>query len=202
MANLIKRRNFFINKNFQGKLIFAAFLLVSGGCLFFIFLFALFSADTLTLSYSNHDLQLGQTPVMLLKNALAAHWFFIVIGSIFLVAAVMLLTHRIAGPLFRFEKTLDSMLLGRLDDTIYLRSKDEGKDLARKINSFNEQLSTAVKSLQANSQAMSTLIDEARRKSQVLEEDQRLELQSLLWSLEEKNKKNQAICASYTPRDV
>lgn len=67
MAKLFKRRNFFINKNFQGKLIFAAFLLVSGGCLFFIFLFALFSADTLTLSYSNHDLQLGQTPVMLLK---------------------------------------------------------------------------------------------------------------------------------------
>jgi methyl-accepting chemotaxis protein len=202
MAQLFKRRNIFIKKDFQGKLILASFLLVTGGCLFFIVLFALFSADTLTLSYSNHDLQLGQTPVILLKKALAAHWLFIVIGSIFLVVAVMLLTHRIAGPMFRFEKALDSMLQGRLDDTIYLRSKDEGKDLARKFNSFNEQLSTAIKSLQANSEAISALIDEAHNKSQALEGDQQLELQSLLWSLEEKNKKNQAICASYTLKDA
>lgn len=114
----------------------------------------------------------------------------------------MLLTHRIAGPLFRFEKALDSMLRGRLDDTIYLRSKDEGKDLALKLNSFNEQLSLAIKSLQANGEAVATLIDQAHKKSQVLEDEQRLELQSILWSLEEKNKKNQAICASYTPKDV
>lgn len=201
MAQTYKRRNFFIKKDFQGRLIFAAFLLVTGGCLFFVFLFALFSADSLTLSYSNHDLQFGQTPVMLLKNALAAHWIFIVFGSIFLVAAVMLLTHRIAGPLFRFEKALDNMLQGRLDDTIYLRSKDEGKDLAQKMNTFNLQLSASLRVLQANGEAMTTLIDQARAKLQDLESDRQLELQSILWSLEEKNKRNQAICGSFTLKD-
>lgn len=202
MAQPYKRRNFFIKKDFQGKLILASFLLVTGGCLFFVFLFALFSADTLTLSYSNHDLQLGQTPVMLLKQALAAHWVFIVVGSAFLVAAVMLITHRIAGPMFRLEKALDNMLQGRLDDTIYLRSKDEGKDLAHKINNFNLQLSTNLRTLQTNGEAMAALIEQATSRCQALEGEQDLELRSILWSLEEKNKKNQAICGAYTLKDA
>lgn len=202
MAQTYKRRNFFIKKDFQGKLILASFLLVTGGCLFFVFLFALFSADTLTLSYSNQNLQLGQTPVMLLKQALAAHWVFIVVGSAFLVAAVMLITHRIAGPMFRLEKALDNMLQGRLNDTIYLRSKDEGKDLAHKINNFNLHLSTNLRSLQANGEAMAALIEQAKSQSQALEGEQHLQMQSILWSLEEKNKKNQAICGVYTLKDA
>ena len=202
MAQPYKRRNFFIKKELQGRLILGVFLFVTGGCLFFVFLLGLFSADSLTLSYSNHDLQLGGTPAMLLKNALAAHWVFIAIGTVFLVAAVMLLTHRIAGPLFRFEKALDNMLLHRLDDTIYLRSKDEGKELARKINDFNSDLSTTLRSLQGNCDAIATLLEQAREKSLALDDERRLELQSLLWSLEEKNKKNQSICASYTLKDV
>jgi len=139
---------------------------------------------------------------MLLKNALAAHWIFIVVGSAFLVAAVMLLTHRIAGPMFRLEKALDNMLQGRLDDTIYLRTKDEGKDLAQKINDFNLQLSVNLRSLQGNGEAMAALIEQAKSRCQVLAGDQHLELQSILWSLEEKNKKNQAICGAYTLKDA
>jgi len=117
-------------------LILSYFLFVTGGCLFFIVLLGAFSADTLTISYSNHDLQFGQTPVILLKKILAAHWVFIASGAIFTIIGAMLITHRIAGPIFRFEKTLDKMLHKDLSDNIALRTKDEGKELAKKINDF------------------------------------------------------------------
>ena len=202
MAQLYKRRNFFIKKDFQGKLILGYFLFVFGGCLLFIVLFSLISADTLTITYNNNDLQFGQTPLILFKKILTAHWIFLVVGSIVLVITAMFLTHRIAGPLFRFEKTLDSMLKRRLDDTIFLRSKDEGKELANKINAFNKDLSLTLKNLQAHSEAISELLDQARTKTRDLPPELQEDLHGLYWSLDEKNKKIKAIYSSYTLNDV
>jgi methyl-accepting chemotaxis protein len=202
MAQPYKRRNFFIKKDFQGKLILGYFLFVTGGCLFFLCLLGLFSADTLIISYTNHELQLGQTPIMLLKETLAAHWLFLVIGGAFLVAAAMLVTHRIAGPLFRLEKTLESMLKGNLNDTIYLRTTDEGKDLAKKINDFNANLSLAVNNLQGNAEAIASLLELARQKAESLGHEQQEELQSIYWNINEKTNRIKAICASYTLKDV
>lgn len=202
MAPHYKRRNFFIKKDFQGKLILGYFLFVAGGCLLFIFLFSLISADTLTITYNNSDLQFGQTPIILFKKILTAHWIFLVVGSIVLVITAMFLTHRIAGPLFRFERALDNMLKRRLDDTIFLRSKDEGKELANKINTFNKDLSLSLKNLQAHSEAISELLEQARSKTGNLPPELQDDLHSLYWSLDEKNKKIKAIYSSYTLNDV
>lgn len=202
MAQHYKRRNIFIKKDFQGKLILGYFLFVAGGCLLFILLLGLFSADSMTISYSNHDLQLGQTPIVLLKKVLAAHWVFLVLGTVFLVITAMFITHRIAGPLFRFEKALDSMLDKRLDDTIFLRSKDEGKDLAVKINAFNEDLSISLKNLQAHSEAIAGLLEQARSKTLSLPQAELEDLHGIYWSLEEKNKRIKVICSAYTLKDV
>lgn len=196
-----KRRNFFIKKDFQGKLILGYFLFVLGGCLFFVFLIGLFSADTLTISYTNNDLQLGQTPFMLLQKTLAAQWIFVVIGAVFVILAAMALTHRIAGPLFRLEKALDNMQKKKLNDTIVLRSKDEGKELARKINSFNLDLSKNIKELKRNSEAMADILQQAGGQFDNLPEEQKSIVHSILWNLDEKNKKIQMICSSYTTKN-
>ncbi len=153
-----KKRNFFIKKDFQGRIILAVFLAVIISCLFFIVIFALFSADTLTISYENNELQMGQTPSMLFKNALAANWLFLVTSGTLLVIAAIIWTHRIAGPLFRFEKTLDSMNRRNLGDTIHLRGKDEGKDLATKINTFNHSLSEDLRAVKKHTSAINDLV--------------------------------------------
>ena len=191
-----KRRNFFIKRDFQGRLILGYFLFVSGGCLFFIVLLGLFSADSMTISYNNHDIQFGQTPFMLIQSVLAAHWIFIVLGGAFLVLAAMLITHRIAGPIFRFEKALDSMNSGNLCDTIYLRGKDEGKELAEKINTFNLQLSQSLKAIRSNATAITTLLNEAERGvTQQIDEES---LKSILWAIQEHNQKTVVVCNTYT----
>ena len=190
-----KRRNFFIKRDFQGRLILGYFLFVTGGCLFFIVLLGLFSADSMTISYNNHDIQFGQTPFMLIKSVLAAHWIFIVLGGAFLVLAAMLITHRIAGPIFRFEKALDSMNSGNLCDTIYLRGKDEGKELAEKINTFNLQLSQSLKAIRSNATAITTLINEAERG--VTQQIDAESLKSILWAIQEHNQKTVVVCDTY-----
>jgi methyl-accepting chemotaxis protein len=114
----------------------------------------------MTISYSNNDLQMGQTPIMLLKKAIAANWVFLIIGGSVLVLLAMIGTHRIAGPLFRFEKALDNMINGNLSDTIHLRSTDEGKDLARKINDFNKLLSAKINDINKCSTAVNDLLNQ------------------------------------------
>jgi methyl-accepting chemotaxis protein len=134
------RRNYFINKEFQGRYIFNYFILAAIGSILFISVFSLFSSNTLLIVYDNYHLQIGVTPGILFKKILSTQWLFIVFGGGIVVVVTLVLTHRIAGPFYRFEKTLDEMLDGDISKKIILRQKDEGKDLALKINAFNYML--------------------------------------------------------------
>jgi methyl-accepting chemotaxis protein len=136
-----KRRNYFIKKNFQGKLILSYFLFMVVGCIIFAGILMLLSANSMTMVYQNNELQIGQTPFMLIRQIITAHWIAIVVGSALVVVGAMIITHRMAGPLFRLERAVDNMNSGQLDDVIYLREKDEGKELAAKLNAFNANLS-------------------------------------------------------------
>jgi len=134
------KKNLFLKREFQGKLIFNSFLLSILGVTIFAVIFSLLSADYLTISYENQYLRINRTPQILLVEMFRAHWIFILtVGSLISVLALVV-THRIAGPLYRLEKTFDTMLARDLSDNIHLRNKDVGQDLAEKINSFSEQL--------------------------------------------------------------
>jgi hypothetical protein len=135
-----KRRQYFINKEFQGKTIFSYFLLLALGSFLFVGIFSFFSANTLSIVYENYHLQLGTTPGILFKKILSTQWLFIVIGGITIIFITLHLTHRVAGPFFRFERALAEMLDHDISKNIILRQKDEGKALAQQINEFNSGL--------------------------------------------------------------
>lgn len=190
-----KRRNYLINKNFQGKLILGYFLFMVAGCLLFTVILAALSADTLTVVYRNNDLQMGQTPFMLVKQVLTAHWVFIVVGGALIVIAATFITHRMAGPMFRLEHAVDNMVNGRLDDVIYLRKKDEGKELAAKLNQFNRELSHKIGEVEKRSRNIDDLLVQcsALDCANTSPED----LESLCNSLSRQNKEIQGITKNF-----
>jgi len=118
MKRTWRRRNFFIKKELQGKYIFSFFIFVLAGAVLFTTVFGLLSADTLSVTYKDYNLQVGRTPVVLLKEIVKTNWIFIVAGGFLVVIASMFLTHRVAGPLFRFEKTLEEMQKGNFNSEI------------------------------------------------------------------------------------
>ena len=150
MSQEIKRRNYFINKELQGKYIFKYFLLVALGSILFSGIFSFFSSNTLSIVYDNYHLKIGTTPGILLSKILSTQWFFIVIGGAGTIVFTLFLTHRIAGPFYRFEKTLDAMNKKDMSQVIVLRKKDEGKELAEKINNFNRMLSSDLNEMLKN----------------------------------------------------
>lgn len=145
MKRTWRRRNFFIKKELQGKYIFSIFIFVIAGAVLFTAVFGLLSADTLTITYKGSNLQVGRTPVVLLKEIIKANWIFVVAGGLLVVIVSIFLTHRVAGPLYRFERTLEEMKKGNFTSEIRLRSKDEAKELAEMFNEFNAIFSLQLK---------------------------------------------------------
>ena len=162
MAARYKRsvKNYFIKQEYQGRFAFIIFIAAILCCVLVLALLSYLSADSMTISYTNNDLQLGRTPWMLFKSAAAANWIFLVIGGTFMVLAAIVVTHRIAGPLFRVERTLANMARGDLTETIHLREKDGGQELAEKINEFNEILSTKLSEIDRNTEAIKNLLNQ------------------------------------------
>ena len=194
-----KRRTIFVKKDFQGRLILGYFLFVAAGCSLFLVLFAALAAEPLVrLSVSSLPL-LNEEPVLLLRTTFASHWLFFAFGALFLGYSAIRITHRIAGPLFNFERTLDQMLRRNLAREITLRSNDEGNELAVKINTFNTDLSRTLRMIGKQAEASAILLEQVRKTQ--LDAPENDELSSLLWALEEKNKKIGRLCNSYILRD-
>lgn len=75
------------------------------------------------------------------KSLLDAMMWVFGIGVLVVIIQIVLLTiffsHRVAGPVFRFEKTCHSMLQGSYTNMIHLRKGDELQNLALLINEVN-----------------------------------------------------------------
>lgn len=131
------RKHYFIDRTFQGQHVFNSYILALVVIMLFIGLFTFFTSDALTIVYSQNDLQLERTPLILLKKILLIAWILLIPGGIWITLRTILLSHRMAGPLFKLEKTMDEMCQGKIGDRIYLRQKDHCKVLAEKINTLN-----------------------------------------------------------------
>ena len=142
-----KRRNYFIKKELQGKYVLIYFAMVVIGTVLFALLFSLISANTLSISYDNYNLQVGTTPKILVHKFLAAEWLFILLGGLTVVIVAIFLSHRVAGPLYKLERSVNGMISGNFASTIYLRRKDEGQELAEKLNQLNEMLSAKIQEM-------------------------------------------------------
>jgi methyl-accepting chemotaxis protein len=199
MGKSYKRRKLFIKKDFQGRLILGCFLFVAGGGLLFNVLLGVLPTDASTISHASHDFPTDQTALLLLKQILTANWFLIIIGGVFVMIASLFLSHRIAGPMFRFESTLENMKKGHLDNTIHLRDKDAGKELALKINELNSQLSQSFRSISQNSKALQILIEQSAELN--LPEKEKEQLASLCWSMQEHNRKITNNCNYFSLKD-
>ncbi|MFO7840433.1 MAG: methyl-accepting chemotaxis protein [Desulfosalsimonadaceae bacterium] len=144
-----RRRNYFINKEFQGRAIFQYFLLIIAGSVLFALIFSIFSSNTISIVYEDYRLNIGTTPGILLERLFSAQWFVIVFAGALIILFTLFLTHRVAGPFYRFEKSLETMLRGDIRGTIHLRKKDEGKLVAGRLNEFNRMIASRLTEIEA-----------------------------------------------------
>ncbi len=122
------RHHYLIKKRMQLGLTFRFFFLT--------ILFALFIAFEVYITIWPVVSGLIPKDLMdLVKYQIFFRLLFFAFPVIFVIAAFSIVfSHRIAGPVYRFEQTLDKLIQGQDTEYIHLRKGDELNGLAEKLN--------------------------------------------------------------------
>lgn len=135
-----KRRNYFIKKEFQFKFIVKFCLIMLAGIVLSTCVVFLFSQDTLTSSFKDSSLVIESTGSAILPTILITNLITLAIITVAVIGVTLFISHRIAGPMFRFEKDIDRISQGDLRVRINLRKKDQFSAMAESFNSMASSL--------------------------------------------------------------
>jgi len=126
----VVRKQYLIKKGFQLRfmiIIIAAMLLIA-----LVTSWSIYSAVMQTLMNQFHGENLA-----LIKHAITYKLFIRSLLLIFAIAVLSIfISHRMAGPVYKFENTLKALVRGEKVREIGLRKRDEFYDLATAINSL------------------------------------------------------------------
>lgn len=151
------RKRYFIDKPLQTKYIVLTILMLLIYTLLFVLI--LIFPHILALSFDTplaEQTEAAKTLLILHKSIWPALGIVILIMS----GVSILITHKIAGPVYRFKQTLAEISEGNLDVTIKLREKDDLKDLAEELNDVISEFKGAVTTLQKNHDVISSCIED------------------------------------------
>lgn len=163
MSELFKRRTVFINKGFQTDFSIRFLILIVIEAAMAVGLFAYLSRGTVITGYSGSELVIARTSEYFLPAALLIN--LIVIGLTAVAGFIVMLysSHKLAGPLYRFEKGLEDTASGDLTFRFNLRTKDQISAMADRLNSFNERMDGKISAIKDESTLLRDELEEIRR---------------------------------------
>ena len=129
-----KRKNYMIKKKFQINFLSKFLILLVLESVLIVGLFMVISGDTLTTGYLDSVLRVERTQEFFLARFTLMALIVVVGVAIAGLIVFTLLSHRIAGPLYRFEKVLEQVEAGDLTTRVKLRGTDQIVDVEKALN--------------------------------------------------------------------
>ena len=154
-----KRRNYFVKRRFQGLFVIKVVLALLLGLFLSMSVLVYYAGHTLTADYSSGAVSIKSTtaallPYILLGNALAAA-LVVIVG----VLIAVLFSHKVAGPLYRFEKSIGAIKKGELTHRIRLRSDDHLNEMKDELNLLAEFFDHRIGAMQELVEEFSSLME-------------------------------------------
>lgn len=156
----IKRRHYFINKGFQSGFILKFCLLILLGVVISTCLLFLFSRDSLTSSFNQSRLVIENTAVAILPAAIYTSLITLGLISIATIAVTLFVSHKLAGPMYRFEEDLKEIGNGDLAKVVRLRKKDQFMALVESLNLMTGNLREKVLEIQEDVESLGNMASE------------------------------------------
>lgn len=145
-----KRRQYFISKSFQTRFIVKFCLILVLGSLLSVFLVFFTTQNTLTSSFDGGRLAIESTALSIMPSVILTN---IVTTAILVVVAMiltLLISHKIAGPMYRFEQDLKEIAQGDLQKNIHIREGDQFGSVATNLNHMVQSLKSLVQEVQSD----------------------------------------------------
>ncbi len=135
-----RRKQYFIKRGYQTRFILKFCLLVLVGAVVSTVLLYMMAEGSLTSTYENSRLMVRTTSVAILPAVIYTNLITLGLVTVACIFVVLYISHRIAGPLYRFEKELSEIAEGDLTKVVQLRKKDEITDMAQSLNRMTTSL--------------------------------------------------------------
>lgn len=169
-----KRKQYFIQKTFQTKIIIRfVLILVLGSIITGMGLYFLAANELETRLYTAH-MTITNTREILLPTIILTTVIVFILLALITIYTVLYLSHRIAGPLYKFEKITEEIGKGNLTVDVTLRKKDELTHLQNAFERMLESLQSKIGVLKKNCTKMKRMeyeINDAIKTSSLLEKN-------------------------------
>jgi methyl-accepting chemotaxis protein len=142
----IRRKNYFIKKQFQGMFMLKFSLLMGLGLLISACGLYIYTRPSTTTSFINSRLTIISTSDYILPVLIWAGLAVFFVMAIITSLVVMYMSHRIAGAMFNIERSLNRIAEGDLTINTKLRSTDQLQEMAEGVNRIAKALSDRVSS--------------------------------------------------------
>lgn len=129
-----KRKNYFIDKDFQSRFILKFCLLVVLAAIITTGILYLVGKKSTTVAIVDSRVLVRSTADFLLPILIQTVLVVMVILGLATIIVTLLFSHKIAGPLYRFRKAIAEVRLGNLASNFHLRNYDQLKDLSEEVN--------------------------------------------------------------------
>ena len=139
-----KRRQYFVQKEFQFKFILKFCIVLLVGIVVSTGLLVLFSKGTLTSSFEQSRLVIKNTAFAILPSVFLSNLITLGLITLATIVVTLLVSHKLAGPLFRFQKELNQISEGNLTQAIKLREKDQITPMAESLDQMRVNLQEKV----------------------------------------------------------
>lgn len=149
-----RRRNYFIDKNFQTKFIIRFCLLIMLASLMTGALIYYFNMQTTTVAFENLKVVVKSTADFILPIMFQVIIIVTVIVGLATIAVTLFTSHKIAGPLYKLKMELGKMKEGDFSSPIRIRAKDQ---LQKVVSEFDGMRSNINKSMGTLKEAWSSI---------------------------------------------
>ncbi|MFH1289053.1 MAG: methyl-accepting chemotaxis protein [bacterium] len=151
----MKRKDYFIKKAFQLKFVSIFLALIVSGSVILGWVVYEMANQTLSRSFYESHIQIKSTWEIIFPAVVAATLLSIFTTGAICVIVVLVFSHRIAGPLYRFEKNLEEIARGNFTINTRLRKTDEFELLADKLNLLTQELNRRIKDIKTGFEKLS-----------------------------------------------
>lgn len=158
-----RRKNYFIKKEFQTKFILKFCALVALTAVISALLIYLFLSHSVTTVFENSRISIKPSTEFIMPGLIFSSLISVILVSLATIAIVLFISHRIAGPLYKLEKSLERMGEGDVSFDIHFRRNDETKVLSEVFNKSRQRLNSMISDIKKEFKRLAAEIDDIKK---------------------------------------
>ena len=144
-----QRKRVYIKKRFQNRFLIRYVLILVFGGVLFVALTLFYTQGTLTTSFANSRLSIQNTSFAILPSVVYITVLTVILIGLMAAMLTLFMSHKIAGPMYRFEKEIKRIADGDLKQPVQIRKGDQLQELSTSLNDMIDNLSENLKDIRS-----------------------------------------------------